>query len=243
MSSLAVIPAAGMATRLRPLTDNKPKCLLEVGGSTLLARALTALRSNGIDEAVIVTGYLSGMIEDYVRTHFADMTVHFVHNPRYESTNNIYSLYLAAPFAAGREILLLDSDILFDPLIIERLMADPATEILALDRHTLGDEEIKVLLDNDGYVCEISKTVDPRKAAGESIGIEKMGAVYSGLLYDTLRDMIEVQGLDNVFYEQAFERLIAQGHKFRVADISGLTAMELDTVEDFEAASKSTAHG
>lgn len=236
MKRLAVIPAAGMATRLRPLTEHTPKCLLEVGGKALLGRAMEALLQNDIDEVVVVTGYLAPMIEEYLGAHYPQVKVHYVHNDRYASTNNIYSLYLSNPFARGRDILLLDSDILFDPEIIRRLMACPDSEALALERHPLGEEEIKVTVDDRGLVKEISKVVDPQTAVGESTGLEKMGAAYTEALFDELDEMILREGLDNVFYEKAFERLIAKGRSFRPVDITGLTAMELDTVADFEAA-------
>lgn len=234
---IAVIPAAGMATRLRPLTEHTPKCLLEVGGKALLGRALDALRMNGFKKVVIVTGYLADMIEDYVAVNYPDLDVEFVHNPRFQSTNNIYSLYLAKPYVAGKKILLLDSDILFDAEVVKRLMQTPASEALALERHPLGEEEIKVLLSAAGQVCEISKIIDPTLATGESIGLEKMGADYTEALYRELDTMINGEGLDNVFYEQAFERLIPRGLTFSVVDITGLPAMELDTAEDFLKAS------
>ena len=129
-----------MATRLRPLTAHTPKCLLSVGGKALLGRALDALLSNGIHEAIIVTGYLADQIEAYVRQDYPHMAVRFVHNPRYESTNNIYSLYLSKEHACGRDILLLDSDILFDPEIIRRLLACPDPEALALCSEPLMNE-------------------------------------------------------------------------------------------------------
>ncbi len=228
-----------MATRLRPLTAHTPKCLLSVGGKALLGRALDALLSNGIHEAIIVTGYLADQIEAYVRQDYPHMAVRFVHNPRYESTNNIYSLYLSKEHACGRDILLLDSDILFDPEIIRRLLACPDPEALALERHPCGDEEIKITVDEHGLVREISKTVPPAQAIGESTGLEKMSAEYTRELFAELDRMINHEGLDNVFYERAFERLIARGLSFRPVDITGLTAMELDTVDDFDRA-KST---
>lgn len=233
---LAVIPAAGMATRLRPLTEHTPKCLLEAGGKALLGRTLDALRDNGITEVVIVTGYLSSLIERYVADCYADLDVHFVHNPRYDSTNNIYSLYLSAPYAKGRDILLLDSDIIFDPEVIGRLLRCPDSEALALERHPLGDEEIKITVGASGMVENISKTVSPQVAIGESTGLEKMGASYTIALFDELEEMIEREGLDNIFYEAAFERLIAKGMSFRPVDITGLYAAELDTAEDFRQA-------
>ena len=211
----AVILAAGIASRLRPLTNDHPKCLLKIGNRPLLERTIDGLLINGIDEIVIVTGYLKEMIEDFVRATYPNLSVKFIYNEVYASTNNIYSLWLAKPEVLHeKEIILLDSDILFDPLMIKILQDAPYSNCLALDGHKLGEEEIKVI--------------------GESIGIEKISNTYLSALYDELGQMILREGLDNVFYELAFERLISQGHYFYPVDTSNYFSMELDTVEDFQ---------
>lgn len=233
----AVILAAGMASRLRPLTDNCPKCLLKVGGRTLLGRTVDNIMAAGISRLVVVTGYREEMIRTFLTDKYPQLDITFIQNKDYRTTNNIYSLWLARPEVAGREFLLLDSDILFDGEIIRRLFAGSGST-LALNSHKLGEEEIKVILDEDNLVKEISKTCSIEQAAGESVGIEKMTAGYSEALFDELRMMIEDEGQDNVFYEKAFERLIPKGHRFSVTDISDLFSMELDTVEDFDAAKK-----
>lgn len=232
----AIILAAGMASRLRPLTENTPKCLLKVGEKCLLQRSIDALASNGIHDFVIVTGYLHEMIETFVAEQYGDnINVKFIHNDVFDSTNNIYSLWLARPEAEGQEILLLDSDLLYDPRIITKVMESDADNVLTLIRHELGEEEMKVVLDREnGTIIEISKTCNPADAAGESLGIEKMGCRYTSALYKELEPMMNEEHLENVFYERAFERLIAKGHTYKVIDVTELFSCELDTVEDFE---------
>lgn len=232
----AIILAAGMASRLRPLTENTPKCLLKVGEKCLLQRSIDALTSNGIRDFVIVTGYLHEMIETFVAEQYGNnINVKFIHNDVFDSTNNIYSLWLARPEAEGQEILLLDSDLLYDPRIITKVMESDADNVLTLIRHELGEEEMKVVLDHEnGTIIEISKTCNPADAAGESLGIEKMGCRYTSALYQELEPMMNEEHLENVFYERAFERLIAKGHTYKVIDVTELFSCELDTVEDFE---------
>lgn len=232
----AVILAAGMASRLRPLTEHTPKCLLKVGERSLLQRSIDALKSNGILDFVIVTGYLHEMIEAFVAEEYGNsINVTFIHNDVFDSTNNIYSLWLARPEAEGEEILLLDSDLLYDPEIIARVLADKAENVLTLIRHNLGEEEMKVVLDKEnGTITEISKTCNPLDAAGESLGIEKMGRDYTSALFKELEPMMNEEHLENVFYERAFERLLAKGHTYNVIDVTELFSCELDTVEDFE---------
>ena len=234
---IGVILAAGMAKRLRPLTDTKPKCLLEVGGKTLLQRTVDAMAATGITEFVVVTGYRANMICDFLTIHYSLFTIHFLHNADYEHNNNIYSLWMAGQKVRGKEFLLMDSDILCDPKAIAEVacQSEPA---LALNRHELGEEEMKIVVDADNRITEISKTCRVEDAVGESVGIEKMTADYSEALYRELDQMIEKEGLIDIFYERAFERLIPQGHTFKVIDTTRYFSYELDTPEDFEKATQ-----
>ena len=230
----AVILAAGTASRLRPLTSTTPKCLLKVNGKTLLERTLDNFICNGITDFLIVTGYLQDMIRDFVAQHYPDLNVKFLYNKDYATTNNIYSLFLAEEFACGNDFILSDSDILFSKDIITALLADKNPNVLAMNRHELGEEEIKIISDADRNVLEISKVCSIENAVGESVGLEKMSANYSAALYKELHQMIDREGLSNVFYEKAFERLIPQGHIFKYLDTTNFFSMEIDTVEDYE---------
>lgn len=230
----AVILAAGTASRLRPLTSNTPKCLLKVNGKTLLERTLDNFISNGITEFLIVTGYLQEMIIDFVKKNYPELNVKFLYNKDFSTTNNIYSLYLAEEFACGNDFILSDSDILFSKDIISALLADKNPDVLAMNRHELGEEEIKIISDGERNVLEISKVCSIEKAVGESVGLEKMSAEYSAALYKELHQMIDNEGLSNVFYEKAFERLIPQGHIFKYLDTTDFFSMEIDTVEDYD---------
>ena len=234
---IGVILAAGMAKRLRPLTDERPKCLLTVGQRTLLQRTVDGIIAAGISELVVVTGYRAQMIRDFLTSHYPDLTIHFIDNPDYAHNNNIFSLWLTRPYTEGRDFLLLDSDILFDPQIILAVLSAEGSA-LALNRHELGEEEIKVIVDDQNRVVEISKVCSIEQAIGESVGIEKMEADYSAALFRELEQMIEGEGLIDIFYERAFERLIPQGHTFTVVDTTRYFSIELDTVEDFENAKK-----
>ncbi|HXG01281.1 MAG TPA: phosphocholine cytidylyltransferase family protein, partial [Bacteroidota bacterium] len=161
-----VILAAGVGSRLRPLTDARPKCLLTVGGKPLLQRALEALLAAGIHRCVIVTGYLGDQVERTVNNLHLSMDVEFIRNPAYNETNNNYSLWLTRPVVGGRELLLMDGDILFHPEIIRRLLASPYPDALVIrTSDTLGHEEIKCELDTQGVVKRIGKHLEPRDAA------------------------------------------------------------------------------
>lgn len=221
-----------MAKRLRPLTDHCPKCLLKVGERTLLERTVDAMCAAGIAELVVVTGYRASMIRDFLNTHYPSLTIHFLDNTDYEHNNNIYSLWMSMQVVRGKDFLLMDSDILCDPKAVLEV-AGQREPALALNRHELGEEEMKIVVDSDFRITEISKTCRPEDALGESVGIEKITADYSEALGRELDLMIEQEGLIDIFYERAFERLIPQGHTFRVVDTTSFFSYELDTPDDF----------
>ena len=230
---IGVILAAGMAKRLRPLTDTMPKCLLKVGGRTLLERTVEAMRQAGISEFVVVTGYRGDMIRDFLTAYDKSLSFTFLHNADYEHNNNIYSLWMAGEVVRGKDFLLMDSDIFCDPAAVVRIAQEPESA-LAVNRHECGEEEMKVVVDGDMRITEISKTCSPADAMGESVGIEKITANYSEALYKELDQMILQEKLIDIFYERAFECLIPQGHTFRVVDTSSYFSYEIDTPEDYD---------
>ena len=173
----SVILAAGVSARLRPLTDNTPKCLLKIGGKTILERTLDNLLAYNLDDIIIVTGYLEEQIKSFVKRYYPKLNVTYIFNEQYDTTNNIYSLWMTKDLVMNNEMLLMDSDILFDKKILELLIKSKYQNCLALrSDHKLSDEEIKVRLNSDKSIAEISKTVDLKHAVGESIGIEKFSS-------------------------------------------------------------------
>lgn len=169
---------------------------------------------------------------------FPEVDVKFIYNEKYATTNNIYSLWLVKNSIQGEDIVLLDSDILFDPGLVTAVINSPYPDTLALNSHPLCEEEMKVIADPMGKVVEISKTCSPEQAIGESIGIEKISHTYLQYLFAELDHMILKEDLGNVFYEAAFQRLIAQGKSFHIVDTSTLFSTELDTLEDFQTATE-----
>ena len=122
----AVILAAGKGTRLQPLTSNVPKCLVKIGGVPLLERALQSLASQGVTEAIIVIGYRGDVIRDRIGSQFANVAIHYVDAPDFDTTNNIHSLWEARDYL-DEDILLLEADVAFDPPVITALLAHPGS--------------------------------------------------------------------------------------------------------------------
>jgi choline kinase len=242
-SITAVILAAGEGTRLHPYTRDRPKCLVDVGGRPLLARALDALAAAGLTDVVIVTGYredvLQAFLTDYPRPRVAGAAqrITTIRNDEYARTNNAYSLWTARARVPG-PMILLDGDLLFAPEVALRVLASAGEAVLAVDRRDdLGDEEMKVSPGPDGTILAVNKTMDPRASIGESIGVARFTASAAQALWDRLGAQIAA-GQRNVFYELAFEQLIAAGWSFVIADVSGLPCMEIDTPDDLAAAQR-----
>lgn len=233
----AVILAAGVASRLRPLTNNTPKCLLKVGDKSILERTIDNLVKNNIREIIVVTGFLREMIEDFLTQNYPKLKFTFIFNEKYDSTNNIYSLWLAKSEMLGYEMLLMDSDIIFDSRIIGQLISSEYENNLALrSSENLSEEEIKCLLNSDGSIKEIGKLINPKKAVGESIGIEKFSKELVLRLYTILDRKILDEKEVNIFYEAAFQDAINSGAKIFPEDVKEYKCMEIDTAGDFETA-------
>lgn len=232
----AIILAAGLAKRLRPLTDLTPKCLLDVGGKNLLHRTIENITLNGIRDFVIVTGYREEMITEYMEKNFKDINVKFLSNTDYASNNNSYSLWMTKVFVNG-DAILLDSDIFFDAGIIAKLLRDGHENSLAVNvTHELDEEQIKITADSGGRIIEIGKEIPVSKAIGESIGIEKFSKQFLGEMYGILDRKIKEENNVNEFYEVTFQEIISSGserNSIFYTDVSEYKCIEIDTPEDY----------
>jgi choline kinase len=230
---MAVILAAGVSSRLLPLTETIPKSLLSLDGIPLLRRTLNALQRNRIEDVLIVTGYLRETIERSVGEWNIGIRIQYIFNPLFASTNNNYSLWIARGAAAGQDLLLLDADILCDWRIIAALLRSNYQNALLVRRSThLSEEEIKVELDAAGRITTISKELDPHKAVGESVGIEKFSQATAARLFATL----DRRKHRDEFYEASFQDMIQQGTEIYAVESGPYTCMEIDTPDDLRRA-------
>ncbi|MBW7888959.1 MAG: phosphocholine cytidylyltransferase family protein [Bacteroidetes bacterium] len=232
-----VIVAAGSSSRLRPLTNELPKCLLEINGRTILERMLHALSSYSFSQIIIVVGFQHKKITDAVHKHFSSLPILFVRNADYASTNNACSLYAAKDQCAGEEFLLLDSDILFNERILSLLLDTDANDTIAVrTKGAVGDEEIKVEVSPQGTILRIGKEVPLENTFGESIGMERFSARTSTFLFETLFDRLFTQNKKQEFYEASFQQMILHGASLYAVDVGNYPCMEIDTRDDLHRA-------
>ncbi|MBS1300927.1 phosphocholine cytidylyltransferase family protein [Loktanella sp. SALINAS62] len=234
---MAVILAAGVGSRLAPHTDNCPKSLLSVGGSVILERMIRNCLSCGMSQFVLVLGHRAEEIKQFVDKTFRGIRVTYVINDRYRDTNTGYSLMLASKVVGTADFIKFDADVVFDTRILRALIDIKRPDVLCIDRDiVLANEEVKVVTDDEMRVTEIGKSVDPASALGESIGIEKIGAVTAGLLFAELKTMMDSPANAQDYYEAAYARLVEKGTDFHALDITGMNWTEIDTPDDLAAA-------
>jgi histidinol-phosphate/aromatic aminotransferase/cobyric acid decarboxylase-like protein/choline kinase len=154
----AVILTAGRGRRMEPLSTACHKALLEIGGNTILGRALDGLVKAGITTITIVTGYRSDDIVTFVSMKYPDLPVRFVHNERYASTNNIVSLALALEGLTYEEdVILIECDLLFEPHLVVDLVSHADRNVALVDHYRTGMDGTVVAV-RDGYVSQVFPT-------------------------------------------------------------------------------------
>jgi choline kinase len=228
----AIILSAGQGKRLSPLTDTRPKCLVELSGRTVLHWQLRHLRQAGITEVVVVTGFAAETVEaEIAGLDLPGMTVRTLFNPFFGLTDNLATCWLARGEMVG-DFLLLNGDTLFEPAIAERLIAAPSAPItVTIDRKAAGydADDMKVLTDGDALRA-IGKTIETYDA--ESIGFLRFNpegaALFTKIVEAALRTP---EGLKR-WYLSVINQ-IAQDHDVvRVRSIEGLDWAEMDFPED-----------
>ncbi len=234
-----LILSAGQGKRLSPLTDDRPKCLVELAGRTVLEWQLRHLHQAGVTEAVVVTGFRSDLVEAEVAGLTSSggalpgMTIRTLYNPFYSVTDNLATCWLAREEMKGGPFMILNGDTLFEPAIAERLIGAPDAPItVTVDRKDDGvydSDDMKVLTDGDALRA-IGKTITEYDA--ESIGFLRFNEQGSALFVRTLEAIMRTpEGLKRWYLSVINE--IAQNHDVvRVRSIQGLDWAEMDFPED-----------
>jgi choline kinase len=229
-----IVLAAGPGRRLQPLTDDLPKTLLPLSdGRTILDLALANLCSVGIEDIVVVTGFAADRLEERRRELEGRHRVRLelVFNERAEKWNNAYSLWLARDaFRDGA--LLVNGDTVHPRSVEERLLAARGPGILvAVDTEKqLGEEEMKVLLAEDGTLQTVSKEIDPETAEGEYIGVTLIEAGAAQSLAEALEATWRHD--PSHYYEDGFQEVVDRGGKVHVTPIGSVDWIEVDNHED-----------
>ncbi len=232
---IGMVLAAGAGRRLEPLTADLPKTLLPVDGDrTILDIALANLRHAGMDEVVVITGFASHRIEerkaDLEAAH--DVRLELVFNDKALEWNNAYSLWCARDhFDQG--VILCNGDTVHPSSVEDAVLAARGDDdlLLAVDAEkSLGEEEMKVQLTDDGLLKRITKLMDPAEAQGEYIGLTLIEPEAAAPLADALQATFERD--PQLYYEDGFQELADRGGKVRAAPIGTVEWVEVDDHAD-----------
>jgi len=235
----AIILAAGIGTRLNPKTNSTPKCLIEVNGKSILKRGLEHLDDCGIEETIIVVGYMSNKIIDEVGDNFGKMKVTYVKNCNFSETNNVYSLWLAREHLKNGCILI-EGDVLFEKEIL--------LDLLDIDRNKSCWVVDRFLRDMDGCMltAEINslqiqniqivrgKLEDINDNYFKSVGILKITPEFGNLFSQWLDEFIRGNLVD-VYYDLVLAEYINE-YPIYVCEVNGLRWAEVDDLTDLKKA-------
>ncbi len=237
----ALMLAAGMGKRLGRFTDGQTKCMVKVGEKTLLEHAAEALRRAGIKKLILVTGYAGDRLEAYARKTLPDFELVFIHNPDYAATNNIYSLYLAREAFMQDDTILLESDLIYDPDLIRRLVQAPHKDMATVAKYESWMDGTVTRLDDAGVICEFIEKKDFHFDAAEqyykTVNIYKFSKDFAERLYiPFLHAYIRAYGA-NQYYELVLKTLTqTPGAHLHAYELGKCKWYEIDDVQDLDIA-------
>lgn len=238
----AIILSAGQGSRLGHLTDDRPKCLIDFNGRTLLDRQLDALAANGVEEAVVVTGFRDDQIEEALAARGGrGPKVRTIYNPFYKVADNLGSLFVAREELKG-DVLVWNGDTLVSEGLMARVVGNDQQGIcVSIDRKDSYDEDdMKVVVDGQGRLHAIGKRLEMDDVNAESIGLLAFRGEGSTVFANAIERAIRTTEGTTIWYLRVIHQ-IAQEAPVWTLDINGHEWGEVDFPEDVDAARELTA--
>ncbi len=227
----AVILAAGQGTRIRSVHGERPKCLIEVDNTTILDHQLEALSKAGINDVAIVVGYEKEQIINHVMSRKLShvQRIHFIVNPAFAITNNIYSLWLALEWVRSDSFVVLNADVIFDAEILDIAVRSKAPISMIIDP-LWRDETMKVIIRGD-RVMQMSKQISREQFSGTYTGITIFSKAIQARFFDKMRTLISTGPVNN-FFNVAVQELVDEGVYVGYTSTDGLAWAEIDDPTD-----------
>ena len=236
----AIILSAGQGSRLGHLVDGRPKCLIEFSGRTLLDRQLDTLEANGVQEAVVVTGFHDELVNDAIAKRSSGPRVRTIFNPFYKVADNTGSLYMAREELSG-DCLVWNGDTLVSRALMAKVVGNDRSGIcVTIDRKPgYDDDDMKVVAAEDGRLRAIGKRISEGVNA-ESIGLLAFRSGGAEQFRDAIERAMRTSEGTTIWYLRVIHTL-AQTSEVWTLDINGEEWGEVDFPADVEAAQQLTA--
>ena len=231
-----------MGKRLGEYTQNNTKCMLKVNGIRLIDRALATLHAIGVSRVVLVVGYKGQNVKDYVGTNYKGTPIEYVDNPVYDKTNNIYSLYLAKDYMLAEDTLLLESDLIYEPSVVRRLLDDESPNVALVDKYESWMDGTVVTLDDDNRITRfIDKDhfrFEEIKDYYKTVNIYKFSKEFSTKYYVPFLTAYSTALGNNEYYEQVLRVILhLYDAPLKALPLSGEVWYEIDDIQDLDIAS------
>lgn len=231
----AILLAAGVGRRIGGAVEGKPKCLLSLGGRSLVERLVSSLARAGVRETTIVVGYRAELIESAVGGEHQGMRIRYALNPEY-TKGAILSLWSGRE-AFDDDVLIMDADVLCSDAMIERLVRSPKRNCFLLDGRVGGSGEEQMLMARDGRVYDIARNAKPGyDTVGESVGFLKVSREDASGMLAALKQCLDA-GRDRIEHEEAYP-IFMREHVVGYERVDDLPWMEIDFPEDVEQAER-----
>ena len=235
----AIILSAGQGSRLGHLVDERPKCLIDFNGRTLLDRQLDTLESNGVQEAVVVTGFHDDRVEEALANRSGGPRVRTIFNPFYKVADNTGSLYMAREELAG-DCLVWNGDTLVSNALMKRVVENERAGIcVTIDRKPSYDDDDMKVVEDAGQLKAIGKRLSAGVNA-ESIGLLAFRAAGAERFRQAIEQALRTPEGTTIWYLRVIHHL-AQSSDVWTLDISGEEWGEVDFPPDVDAARALTA--